>query len=226
MKRIVVGILVVIWSASVMAQPRLRQPEQYIGVHGGALASMMLFTPRVDGSYVLLDRLLMSGNGGLVYRYNAHKVCGLQVELNYMQRGWCEKLNEEEDGVAVNYTRRLNYLELPFMAHFYFGKKKVRGFVNIGPQIGVCFLESESGTKHPTKQSQYQPIDHKFDWGLTGGLGMLVRTSNVGTFQLEARLGYSLGDTFSNRKTDAFSHSNQISLSVNVGYLWEIKPKR
>lgn len=223
MKRVVFIGLVVLCASMAMAQPRLREPEMYIGIHGGALFSMTLFTPSVDGATNWVDRTLLSGNGGLVYRYNGHKYCGMQVELNYMQRGWREKA--EVGDVEVRYQRRLNYFEVPFMAHIYFGKKAVRGFLNLGPQIGVCFLEQESGTKHPTKQEQYKPIDNKIDWGLTGGLGMLVRTTKVGTFQLEARFSYSLGDYFKNHKTDYFSHSNPINLSVNLGYLWEIKRK-
>lgn len=224
MKRVVVVILMALMVGAAMAQPRLREPEHYIGVHGGALFTMMLFTPQVDGSVVWRDRILLSGNGGLVYRYNAHKYCGLQVELNYMQRGWREKI-DDNPSIKVDYTRRLNYIELPAMAHIYFGKKKVRGFVNVGPQIGVCFLESQSGEQHPIQKEQYKPLDSKFDWGITGGVGMLVRSVNAGTFQLEARFSYSLGDYFSNTAKDYFKHSNPINLSVNIGYLWEIKKK-
>jgi len=224
MKRIVFIGLAVVCASIAMAQPRLREPERYIGLHGGALFSMTLFTPQVEGATNWVDRTLLSGNGGLVYRYIGHKCCGFQVELNYMQRGWREKA--DVDGVAVRYQRRLNYIEMPFLAHIYFGKKAVRGFVNLGPQIGLCFLDQESGTKHPYKQEQYKPLDNKVDWGVAGGLGMLVRTRGAGTFQLEARFDYSFGDYFKNHKTDFFSHSNPINLSVNIGYLWEIKRKR
>jgi len=227
MKRVVLVCILTAVALGMMAQPRLKQPEMYIGMHGGVLFSMTLFTPKVAGSDKLEDRVLLSGNGGLMFRYIEHKYCGFQVELDYMQRGWRE--NTEVEGEEVNYTRRLNYLEMPFMAHFYFGKKAVRGFFNLGPQIGVCFLDNKgSGTINPDplKQAQYAHIDNIFDWGVTAGLGMLLRTTKVGTFQLEARFSYSLGDYFSNKKTDPFSHSNPMTLSANVGYLWEIKRKR
>ncbi len=219
-------VLTTVWAA---AQPRLRQPEMYIGLHGGALFSMTLFTPDVPGTKQVLNTALASGQGGLVFRYAGHKCCGLQVEVNYMQRGWRENTGVEDSLASdVHYTRRLNYIEVPFMAHIFFGKKMVRGFFNVGPQIGYCFSEQSSGTKHPdpVKQEQYKPLDHKFDWGLVGCLGMLVRTHNVGVFQLEARFCYSFGDYFQNTKTDYFSKSNPICLSFNVGYLWEIKQKK
>jgi len=226
MRRVGIILVILLLGLKAVAQPRLREPEMYVGLHGGVLFSMTLFTPKVAGSDILTDRTLLSGNGGLVFRYVGHKVCGFQVELNYMQRGWREN-TDEVDGNFVHYTRRLNYFEVPFLAHIYFGKT-VRGFLNLGPQIGVCFLEQESGTKNKMvgQQAQYQPIDNKFDWGVAGGLGMLVRTSKVGTFQLEARVSYSLGDYFSNKKTDPFSHSNSLDVSANIGYMWEIKDKR
>ena len=229
MRKIIAIVILVLTTVWATAQPRLRQPEMYIGVHGGALFSMTLFTPTVPGTKQVLNTAMLSGQGGVIFRYAGHKCCGLQVELNYMQRGWRENTTAEDSlDVDVHYKRRLNYIEIPFLAHIFFGKKMVRGFLNVGPQIGYCFSESSSGTKHPNpvKQEQYKPLDNKFDWGLAGGLGMLVRTPKAGVFQLEARFCYSFGDYFKNSKMDYFSKSNPICLSVNVGYLWEIKPKQ
>ncbi|MCQ2343121.1 MAG: PorT family protein [Paludibacteraceae bacterium] len=206
------------------AQPRLRQPEMYVGVHGGVTFNMVMFTPDVIGATNIIDRTLLSGNGGLVFRYAGHKCCAVQVELNYMQRGWRENTEDVPDA-SIHYQRRLDYIEVPFMAHIFFGKKMVRGFVNLGPQIGYCIHESQSGTMHPAKQEQYAAIDNKFDWGITGGLGMLLRTRKAGVFQIEARFGYSLGDYFHSNKTDYFSTSNPLNLNANIGYLWEIKPR-
>lgn len=227
MKRHIIISLFLVAALSAWAQPRLRQPEMYIGAHGGVLFSIMRFTPDVEGGRGIKDKTLLSGNGGLIFRYGGHKHCAVQVELNYMQRGWREnadKLTDVEEG-SVHYKRKLDFLEMPFLAHIHFGKK-VRFFINLGPQIGVCVHESWSGTKHPIQQEQYQSLDRIFDWGVTGGLGLLVRTSKAGVFQVEGRFGYSFGDYFSNHKSDYFSSSNPMCLSVNVGYLWEIKPKQ
>ncbi len=222
MKRLGIIVFLTAMALCTMAQPRLRQKEMYIGIHGGVLFTKTLFTPEVAGSVGLPESTLLSGNGGLVFRYAGHKCCGLQVEVNYMQRGWREQV--AEDGLDVNYKRTLDYIEIPFLTHIFFGKKMVRGFVNLGPQVGFCFNEGQSGTQHPTQREQYNTIDHIVDWGVTGGVGMLVRTPKAGVFQLEARFGYSLGNYFNNQKTDYFSASNPMNLSVNIGYLWEIKP--
>ena len=207
----------------VSAQPRLLQPEMYIGLQGGPIFTWTRFAPDVPGAKEIKSSTLLSGTGGLVFRYIGHKYCGLQVEVNYLQRGWRESI--DDNGLNVHYRRELNYIEIPFLAHIWFGKKAVRGFFNVGPQIGYCFYEKSSGTEHPTIRYQYEKLDYPFDWGLTGGLGMLVRTKKAGTWQLEARFAYSFNDYFKNGKADYFQNSNPLTLAFTAGYLWEIKKK-
>lgn len=209
-------------SSTLVAQPRLRHPELYIGAHAGVMASSITFKPTVKGIDLLQSPL--SINGGLVVRYAAHKVCALQLELNYMQRGWREVLPATATSPAVDYRRQLDYIQLPLLMHLAFGNK-FRGFLNLGPQIGYCFRDTEYGTKNPLYTHHYLPIQQPFDWGLAGGLGMYYRTNKIGTFQLEARFNYSLGSVFNNRITDYFTSANPMNLSINFAYLWEIKIK-
>ena len=208
---------------SLLAQPRLPRPEMYIGVHGGVMASSVLFKPKVEGLDIMQSPL--SPNGGLVFRYAGHKVCAIQVELNYMQRGWREVLKPEGGVVAVDYRRQLDYIELPLLMHLYLGGQHVRGFFNLGPQIGYCFRDVSTELPSNVASPQYQPLDNPFDWGLAGGLGCYYRTKKIGIFQLEARFNFSLGTIYSNRKVDYFSQSNSMNLSVNFAYMWEIKIK-
>lgn len=210
-------LLFVTISCVALAQPRLRRPEIYIGGHAGVMASTMLFKPSVDGMDILQSPL--SVNGGLMFRYAGHKVCAIQVEVNYMQRGW------KEVGAYGEYSRRLDYIEVPLLMHLYLGGKHFRGFLNLGPQIGYCFRDVAQGTPNPDFKYQYEPIQQPFDWGLAGGLGMYYRTNKIGLFQLEARFNYSFGSVFSNKKTDHFEFANPMNLSINLAYLWEIKIK-
>lgn len=213
--RYIIVLVLVVLSTTIMAQPRLRRPEIYVGAHGGVMASTVLFSPTVENMDILQSPLTM--NGGLVFRYAAHKVCAVQIELNYMQRGW------HEGGSANNYTRQLDYIEIPLLMHLYFGKERFRGFVNLGPQVGYCVRDVIP--QSPNNSHQYQPIDKPFDWGLAGGLGCYYRTKKIGLFQLEARFNFSLGTIYNNRKVDYFTQSNSMNLSLNFAYLWEIKIK-
>ena len=215
--RCIIVVIALMVSGVMLAQPRLRRPEIYVGGHAGVMASSMIFKPTIKGMDIMQSPL--SVNGGLMFRYAAHKVCAIQVEANYMQRGW------REQGEGYDYRRQLEYIEVPLLMHLYFGGQHFRGFLNLGPQIGYCLSDTEYGTKNPNQTHQYVAIQNPFDWGLAGGLGVYYRTNKIGLFQLEARFNYSFGSVFSNRKTDHFEFANPIGLSINLAYLWEIKIK-
>lgn len=222
MRRSYIVLLLLFVSLMSMAQPRLRTPEIYVGAHAGVMASTMLFRPNVAKIDIMQSPLTM--NGGLVFRYAAHKVCAIQVEANYMQRGWREQIALGA-GSTMDYTRQLDYIEIPLLMHLYFGKQRFRGFINLGPQIGYCIRDIATQLPSTITSPQYQPIEKPFDWGLAGGLGCYYRTKKIGLFQLEARFNFSMGTTYNDRKVDYFSQSNAMNLSLNLAYLWEIKIK-
>ena len=222
MRRSYIVLLLLLVSLMSVAQPRLRTPEIYVGAHAGAMASTMLFRPNVAKIDIMQSPLTM--NGGLVFRYAAHKVCAIQVEANYMQRGWREQI-ALGTGSTMDYTRQLDYIEIPLLMHLYFGKQRFRGFINLGPQIGYCIRDIATQLPSTITSPQYQPIEKPFDWGLAGGLGCYYRTKKIGLFQLEARFNFSMGTTYNDRKVDYFSQSNAMNLSLNLAYLWEIKIK-
>ena len=204
-------------SCTITAQPRLRTPEIYFGGHAGVMGSSMMFNPTIKG--VELLNPLIGLNGGFVFRYAGHKVCAIQVEANYMQRGWKEQIG------TINYTRTIDYLEVPLLMHLYFGGQHVRAFFNLGPQIGYCIRESSTGDTNPQYTHQYADLHKPFDWGLAAGLGIYYRTNNIGLFQLEARGNYSFGSIFNNRTTDYFEFANSINVSINLAYMWQFKVK-
>lgn len=222
-RKSIVLCLLLCLTMCVMAQPRLRTPEMYVGVHGGVLASMVYFSPSVDGINPLTSPL--TPNGGVVFRYAGHKVCGLQVELNYMQRGWHEGINSEDAVSEVDYRRKLRYIEIPLLMHLYFGSEHCRGFVNLGPQVGYCFSDVQLGIASTSATAQYAPIQHPFDWGLSGGIGIYYRHLRIGVFQLEMRFNYSLGSIFNTQLGDYFSNANPMDLSLNLAYLWQLRVK-
>ncbi len=222
MRRSYIVLLLLLVSLMSMAQPRLRTPEIYVGAHAGVMASTMLFRPNIAKIDIMQSPLTM--NGGLVFRYAAHKVCAIQVEANYMQRGWREQI-ALGTGSSMDYTRQLDYIEIPLLMHLYFGKQRFRGFINLGPQIGYCIRNIATQLPSTITSPQYQPIEKPFDWGLAGGLGCYYRTKKIGLFQLEARFNFSMGTTYNDRKVDYFSQSNAMNLSLNLAYLWEIKIK-
>lgn len=214
-------------AASTQAQRQLLKEEFYVGAQGGYMASMVYFSPSVRQQPL---KCYLGPTAGLVFRYAGHKVCGVQVELNYMQRGWQELDSEGGKG----YRRQLDYIEMPLLWHLYFGNK-FRGFLNLGPQIGYLVHEQqndlsplpqawEEGTSSKTAH-QYAKAEKPFDWGLAGGLGMYYRSKYAGVYQLEARFNYSLGSVFASSQMDYFTMASHMNLSLTFAYMWQIKAK-
>lgn len=222
MRRILTIVLLLSCCAiTMMAQPRLRHKEYYLGIHGGVTASTVQFSPKIKNMTPLTETAMLGYNGGLVFRYSGHKCCGLQVEVNYMTRGWRE-VNKES---SIDYGRQLSYIEVPFLTHIYFGNK-ARGFINLGPQVGYLILDKVSGNPNPEYTHQYEPITNKIDWGIAGGVGFYYRTPKAGTYEMEVRFNYSLGSIYGTRTTDFFSQANPMDLSVNIAYMWDFKQKK
>ena len=84
-----------------------------IGVKGGVDFSRVFFNPSVD------QKMKMGMSGGFMFRYIEENHFGLIAELNFVQRGW----EEDFEDAPYNYSRTLNYLELPVMAHIFFGRR-------------------------------------------------------------------------------------------------------
>jgi len=208
----IITITVFIYTTALTAQRKDYTPELYVGINFGAIASMVNFDPSVEQSY------LQAYNGGLVFRYIAQKNFGFQTELNYSQRGW-----NEIDG---NYARQLNYLELPIMTHFNFGNK-FRFFFNIGPKFSYLLSENivVNNNIDNTLEQHTQSVQNKLDYGFCGGFGFLFNLKGQ-VIQFDTRANYSMTDVFSNAKKDFFDTSNNMNVSVNIGWLMQIKNKK
>lgn len=212
-------------TTTLYAQQRLQHEEIYLGVQGGISLSMMHFEPSVKGVQNFTNGHI-GWNAGLVFRYAGHHGCGLQVELNYMQRGWHEVAEESVVGEPKDdYYRTLHYIELPFLTHIFFGSPAFRGFINLGPQIGYCFQESERGDYQTEYTTQYDPISKPFDWGVVGGVGLYYRHPKAGIIQVEARFNYSFGDIYPTRGTNYFDIASAMDFTINLGYLIPIRKK-
>jgi len=179
--------------------------ETYVGLSGGATGSMVYFKPIVEQSY------LLAYQGGFVFRYISEKHLGVQAELNYIQRGWSES--------GKTFSKRLDYIELPFLTHIYFGKN-ARFFLNLGPEIGYLINETILQNSNPgsTAEQHIRAIQNKFKYGLTAGLGFSFHIKRQ-VLQLEARGNFAASDIYSNDRRDYFDNSNLITASATLSWL-------
>ncbi len=206
------------WSVSQAQKNDFRQ-EIAVGASFGTNFSSVSFQPKVP------TKMKMGFSGGVTARWISEKHLGLQAELNFTQNGWEEKFEEQPQ---YHYSRTLNYMELPFLTHIYYGEKRVRVFLNLGPKISYLIGESTDSNLNGENPNPNRPDEQhglaaqkKFGWGLCGGPGMEIRTG-IGSFLLEGRYYYALGDLFNSRKEDPFPKSSGQVISVKLTYLLPI----
>jgi hypothetical protein len=135
--------------------------------------------------------------GGLVFQFLGDKHAGVQIELNYSQRGWVE--NDTTGVDDLKYKNQMDYLELPILSHVNIGGGKLRGVFNLGPYLGYALNRSittenvDRGTSESSKYSFDTDKDNRFDFGLMVGAGMEYRF-NFGKLTAEARYTFGFGD--------------------------------
>ena len=197
-----------------------------VGVSGGLNLNKMEFQPTIR------QHLHQGITGGLNVRYTSEKyfsmICAAQLEVNFAQRGMLEDF---DNGTTNNYSRLINYIEIPFFAHLSWGKEErgLQFFLNLGPQIGFFINEQESYVgdwdinKRPIsiRPIYGKALQNEFEYGIAGGIGLELKTG-IGNFFIEGRYYYGLSDIFRNSKTDDFGRSANTTISARLGYSFRI----
>ena len=217
-----------------------------VGVNGGYVMSKVRFTPEVP------QLQHGGITGGFSMRYVCEKyfktICSIYAEVNYAHGGWKEDIltvNNESvilpgSGEAMAYQRTINYVQVPIFAHLAWGRevKGLNFFVNAGPQFGYYLSESSKTNFDPRNLPTYEDsnqdrvnkvvaqdtmsVQHKFDYGISLGLGLEYSLPKVGHFLLEGRYYYGLGSIYGTSKRDYFGTSNYGQIVVKLSYLFDI----
>lgn len=207
MKQFILVLFISLLSfSSLYAQKKLFDNELFIGVGGGAKASSVDFVPSIPQNQKI------DFFGGVSTKYISQNHLGLIVEANYSRRGWEEKYDSESE---FSYSRTLNYIEVPFLTHVYFGNK-TRFIINVGPQVSFLLSDKQDMSSALAADVevrkaidpeapigvQYSSFDqlNRFDYGIVGGVGMEVQTG-IGNFDLEGRYYFGLGNIFESRRS-------------------------
>lgn len=204
-----------------------------LGINAGYTLNKMSFNPSIE------QVLKGAPSFGLSIRYTCEKyfksLCALQMEVNFANLGWKENIETSTD----TYSRDMYYIQIPFLARMGWGYEK-RGamfYAIAGPQVAFCigeeshkggeFSDATLALRPGSVYQQYSmPVEHKFEYGITGGVGIEVNTK-IGHFLLDARYYYGLSDIYSNGKKDVFGRSANGTIVARFSYLFDvIKTKR
>lgn len=241
MNRHIITLLFLLLPLGVVAQIGEHRNTLSVGVSGGYNLTTVRFTPKVVQS--------MKGGltGGLAMRYTVEKyfstIASIAAEVNYGQLGWKEDIRDLNDqpvinavtGVAEQYERTINYIQVPIMAHLAWGRENrgVNFFVNAGPQFGVYLSESTKSNFEWDKRNMADransicaqdtmAVENKFDYGIAAGAGIEFANPKVGRFLLEGRYYYGLGNIYGDSKRDYFGSSNFGTITIKLTYLFDI----
>lgn len=235
--RILAALFVCLAALSAKAQVGEPRHNLCLGVSGGVALNSVGFDPTIKQSQHVGPTV------GVAMRYTSERYfkafCALQVELNYTTLGWKENiLNSSSQPLPDTYSRNMHYIQLPMLARLAWGREKrgLMGYVLAGPQIGWCIgetskastftLNSEGNPDRPndTYEQYSMPVEKKFDYGITAGLGAEL-TTKAGHFLIEGRYYYGLSDIYGNAKKDVFSRSNNGTIYAKLTYFIDVKKR-
>lgn len=220
------AVAVAVAAGSDVTAQRYYSPDFSIGVKGGATLSQMDFMPHVRQS------MTPGVTFGVMARYSEEKLFGLLGELNITQRGWAEDFR----GLPISYSRHLTYIQLPLMTQIRFGWKRVKLFVNLGPEAGYMLgdkIKSDFNYKAPSESVSGYPsnrrndqmtmdVANRFDYGIAGGLGAEFFVARRHSVIVEGRFYYGIGNIFRDSRTSTFSASRGLSVEITMGYFFRV----
>ena len=198
-----------------------------VGGKAGVSLSQTFFSPTVP------QGMKVGAVAGATFRYIEEKNFGLIMELNFEQRGWTENFED----APYNYSRTINYLQLPILTHVYFGSDKAKFFLNLGPEIGLRLVESTSANfdvnnyqslpdfpiRNRTTTQYAIPADQLLDYGISAGIGAELMLNRRHSVTFEGRFYYGLGNQLKSGRTEAFNASNSMSIMLSLGYWFRVK---
>ena len=167
--RKIIFLLLVVYAGTLKGQ------ELKFGVKAGLNLSSLRYDPEPPINFKLKPGFHIGG----IFQYKLSEKFALESQLLYSQQGVKTQLENvmlygsnpgdpfigPPNGITVEATTMLNYINLPILAKYYF---KEGLFVNLGPQLGYLInaKAEEKNVKFDMKE-YYTDID----LGLNGGLG-------------------------------------------------------
>jgi opacity protein-like surface antigen len=154
-----------------------------------------------------------SGNGfnvGFAADYYFSDRWSIKGKLIYDQKGWDNGfVTDSDSGVSFVTDYNLNYLTVPVMANWHFGKKR-NWYLDFGPYVG--FLMSAEDTKFGL---DLKDSFNSTDFGLNFGIGVKIPVSNKMklTFEYEGQSG--LSNIFKDSDTNVLNSRSSLNIGLN-----------
>lgn len=196
-----------------------------VGIKGGYGSHGVHFEPpSLEANQVAYGLM----NYGFVLAFNNKLNSGLQMELNYAQKGWREELTTPDSF----FIRTINYLEMPIFSHFEIGHGPLRPVILAGFYFGLKMNESADSNNYTdiTSASSYNPYYQEIrdlDFGIKLGIGLRYNINSRMAIFSEVRYDVQIAggrDIFIDRP-NGIQASRLKEIGGVFGILWHIIPQ-
>ncbi|NII82797.1 MULTISPECIES: porin family protein [unclassified Pedobacter] len=138
----------------------------------------------------------------------------IKAKIGYDQKGWDSGyLTNLDNGQSFTTDYHINYLTIPVMANWHFGKKR-NWYLNFGPYFGILLNASE--TKFNTDLKNFI---HNRDIGIDLGIGVKLPVANKVKVLLELDGQSGLTDVF---KQNQGYQIRTVRSGINAGLLFSL----
>jgi len=200
-----------------------------VGVKFGANWSSLTGYNVPEGSKAVLNR---DNVFGAALDYSLNKNLSLQSEFLYSGKG-----DAQENSDGTNLTKfNMNYLEIPMLAKYTFGKKTLKSYVIAGPYLAYWINGATEWTDNQSLNEQSYSFanvflpdnktvltNNRLDYGFDLGAG-LSYAFGPGNLILDARYEYGLtsyNGYIGSKPANFTSHDNRV-LALTAGYMYKL----
>jgi hypothetical protein len=180
--------------------------QHFIGIREGVSTSSVSFNPaRRDSS------TFQTLNVGLVYKYYVTTWTGIQLGVNYAEKGY----------MLEDTTRRYRTLEIPFLSQFHAEIWRFRVLANAGIYASYYLNATESFKENDRETRRAYVLEgrhNRFEYGMHfgGGLGVMLHP-----FEIQFEVGYQYGLSYLlqpryGEERMMFTHFTQLIFSAAV----------
>lgn len=138
-----------------------------------------------NGSYVIASNSNESSgtrggfNVGLSMDHYFSDRWSLKAKVSYDQKGWSKGFLQTPSTTYTNITYNLNYVSIPVMANWHFGKTR-NWYLNFGPYLGILTTATATQDNIDVKS-----ILNSTDGGIALGIGVKIPVSEKAKFFIE-----------------------------------------
>jgi hypothetical protein len=202
MKKIITTLFVVLgFYTLTLAQNKSKGSEFGIGIgyNGAYVTSSNQSTSAISGF-----------NVGIHNDFYFSDRWSLKAKLVYDQKGWAKGFLTVGTTTHHNVNYRLNYITVPVMANWHFGKTR-NWYLNFGPYLG--FLTTAT-VKINGSNTDVKQVFNSVDGGLDLGIGVKFPVSGTSKLYIEYDGQSGVGDIFQN---SAGGSVRSARASINIG---------